>query len=202
MSATSPPPPASPRIVLAGTVARPLVVGLTVLGMAFGAQVRVPMEPTPMTLQTLALVIGAALLGPALGPLAVLVYLALAVAGLPVLAGWTAAPGLAIFELGTLGYLVGFFVGAWIVGRGALARDRSAGLDHAGGVLPGMARPMIGAHLLILLLGMAWLARDLGWSDAFNRGARPLVIGAVVKSLLGAWVVALIARCARSDAAP
>ena len=61
-------------------------------GIAVGAQVEVWMEPVPMTLQTFALVVGAALLGPGLGAAAAALYVALAAVGVPVLAGWRALP--------------------------------------------------------------------------------------------------------------
>ena len=53
---------------------------------------------------------------------------------------------------------------------------------------------MIGAHLLILAIGAAWLATSLGASDAVAHGFTPFLIGALVKS---AAVVACAAALRR-----
>lgn len=68
----------------------------------------------PITAQTLAIMLAGAVLGPRLAPLAVLVVLVLAAVGLPVLAGGRG--GLGVFVGPTAGYLLGFVVGAWVIG--------------------------------------------------------------------------------------
>lgn len=68
----------------------------------------------PVTLQTLGVMLAGAILGARRGALAVLTFLALAAAGLPVLAGGRG--GLGAFVGPSAGYLVGFVVGAWVVG--------------------------------------------------------------------------------------
>ena len=115
-------------------------------GITVGAQVEVWMEPVPMTLQTFALVLGAALLGPGLGAAAAALYVALAVVGVPVLAGWRALPGAAILDSPSTGYLVGFVAAAALAG---LARRRITG-----GVLS-MTLLFAAAHLIVLGLGAA-----------------------------------------------
>lgn len=68
----------------------------------------------PVTLQTLGVMLAGAILGAWRGSLAVATFLALAAAGLPVLAGGRG--GLGAFVGPSAGYLVGFLVGAAVVG--------------------------------------------------------------------------------------
>ena len=147
------------------------VAGFVAL-MVLCAQVAVPMVPVPMTLQTFAVLLAGAVLGGTWGAVAVLVYLALAALGLPVLSDGTG--GWQRFAGPTAGYLFAFPVAAFIAGT--LAR-RPAFAGPASGVAL-----MIGAHLLILGLGTAWLATRVGAGPAMAAGFTPFLAGAGVKS--------------------
>src|SRR5512132_4009477 len=86
------------------------------LAIALAAQVAVPLPftPVPLTLQTLAVLLASAALGMRRGALAVALYLAEGLAGLPVFASFSSGP--APFLGPTGGYLVGFLPAAAIVG--------------------------------------------------------------------------------------
>nr|WP_281380674.1 biotin transporter BioY [Brevundimonas basaltis] len=130
------------------------------------------MVPVPMTLQTFAVLLAGAMLGGWWGAAAVMLYLTMAAAGLPVLA--EGGSGFDRFTGPTAGYLAAFPLAALVAGE--LSRRpmfRSPVTETA---------LMIGAHLLILALGAAWLARSLGPADALANGFTPFLIGAVVKS--------------------
>ena len=147
------------------------VAGFALL-IALCAQVAVPMVPVPMTLQTFAVLLAGAVLGGVWGAAAVLLYLALAALGLPVLA--EGGSGLDRFTGPTAGYLAAFPVAALIAGHlGRHPAFRSPVTETA---------LMIGAHLLILGLGATWLAMSLGAADALANGFTPFLVGAVVKS--------------------
>lgn len=148
------------------------VAGFALL-MALCAQVAVPMVPVPMTLQTFAVLLAGAVLGGGWGAAAVLLYLALAALGLPVLA--EGGSGLERFTGPTAGYLFAFPLAAWVAGE--LGRRRQFRSPAAETAL------MIGAHLLILALGAAWLATSLGVGDALANGFTPFLFGAAVKSV-------------------
>lgn len=75
--------------------------------------VRIAIGPVPITLQNLAVMLAGIVLGPWLAALSVLLMLALTALGLPLLGG---NGGLAVFVGPTAGYLLGFVVGAFIVG--------------------------------------------------------------------------------------
>jgi biotin transport system substrate-specific component len=83
---------------------------IAVLGM-----VTIPLPwGVPITAQTLGVMLAGAVLGPRKGPLAVLLVLALAAIGLPVLSGGRG--GLGVFVGPTAGYLIGWIAGALVVG--------------------------------------------------------------------------------------
>lgn len=146
--------------------------------MAIGAHVDVPMHPVPMTLQSLGVILAGLWLGPLLGPLAVVVYLGLALVGLPVLA--EGAHGLAPFVGATAGYIYGFLLVAAL--GGLLARHPKA--RHP---LIGIAG-LFGLHLVLLTMGAVWLSTSIGLSPAVAVGFAPFLIGALVKSALG-WAI-------------
>ena len=75
-----------------------LFAGLTVVC----AWISIPLGPVPVTLQTFAVFLGAALLGSKRGTLAVAVYILLGVVGLPVFSGFKSLNPL------TFGYVLGF----------------------------------------------------------------------------------------------
>lgn len=83
-------------IVVLGTVTIPMPAGV------------------PITAQTLGVMLAGLVLGPRRAPLAILVVLVLAAVGLPVLAGGRG--GIGVFLGPTAGYLVGWIVGALVIG--------------------------------------------------------------------------------------
>lgn len=76
----------------------------------------------PITAQTLGVMLAGAVLGPALGAVSVGTLLALVAIGLPLLAGGRG--GIGVFAGPTAGYLLGWVVGAVVVGLVVHARDR------------------------------------------------------------------------------
>lgn len=150
-----------------------------VLLIALSAQVAVPMVPVPMTLQTFAVLLAGAMLGPAPGAGAVLLYLAAGAMGLPVFS--EGGSGLDALSGPTAGYLWSFPIAAALAGWAS----------RKGRLRPwplGVAL-LWALHLLILTLGAAWLARFIGAEAAVRDGVLPFLIGAGVKSALVVGVV-------------
>jgi len=165
------------------------VVGAVVL-LTLSAKIKVPFYPVPMTLQTLAIAIIAAALGARTAGLAVLSYLVIGLAGFPVFANTPPSiPGLAYLVGPTGGYLVGFLAAATLIGY----------LFECGAVrsFGGMWLAMMGGDLLILGLGVSWLAwggvlsnsHAIGIVRALEVGFYPFVLGALLKELLAAAIV-------------
>jgi biotin transport system substrate-specific component len=149
------------------------VLGFAVLT-AICARVSVPMVPVSMTMQTWAVLLAGMVLGPRWGVAAVLLYLGLALAGLPILSDGASGPG--PFMGPTAGYLVAFPLAAGLAGvlaeRGRLRR-----------LVPATVW-LFGLHLAILALGTAWLAGRIGAPAAVAAGFTPFLAGAAVKSIL------------------
>ncbi len=81
---------------------------------ALSAQVVIPHQPVPFTLQTFAVLLSGAMLGRGEGALSQLLYLACGSLGLPVYAGWGAGFSTLIGPTG--GYLLAFPVAAYVIG--------------------------------------------------------------------------------------
>ncbi len=181
-----------------GALQRPFVRdGLLVLAgsllMALTAQISIPLPftPVPITGQTFGVLLIGALLGPRLGALTMLLYLAQGLMGLPVFAGgrsaWTPSsiPGIPVIIGPTAGYLFSFPIAAAVVGalahRGWDRRVRTA--------LPAM----ILGNIIILALGFLWLAGATalfrGSVDILvllNAAVLPFLPGDAIKILLAA----------------
>jgi len=164
---------------------RPRVVrvGVVLLGswlMAASSWAEIPMVPVPMTLQTYALFVIAALAGRYLATAIVVVWLFQAAIGFPVLAG--GASGLDALTGPTIGFLAGMLAAAPIVGGFAETRRGWVALT---------AIFLLG-HALVLGLGWAGLALSgLDPANAFTGGVLPFLPGAAVKSLTAALTVTL-----------
>lgn len=88
--------------------------------------------PVPITAQTLGVMLAGIVLGPWLGALSVTVLLALVAIGVPLLSGGRG--GFGVFVGPTAGYLVGWVVGALVIGL----------IVHAGGRKPAVLRILVG----------------------------------------------------------
>ncbi|MBN9045677.1 MAG: biotin transporter BioY [Rhizobiales bacterium] len=160
-------------------------VAFGTLVLAVSSQIEVPMIPVPITLQTLVVPLIGALYGWRLGLVTVLAWLGEAMIGLPVLAG--GAGGLAYFAGPTGGYLAAFPIAAamtgWMAERGW--NGRRVGLAFAS---------MLAANLLCLALGALWLSSTLGIEKAVAFGVTPFLVGALIKSALGAAILKAATR--------
>jgi biotin transport system substrate-specific component len=150
---------------------------------ALSAQVAIPLpfSPVPITGQTFGVLLVASLLGRSRGAAAALAYLAEGAAGLPVFAGAAAGPAVLLGPTG--GYLLGFVPAAALCG--ALAER---GWDRTG---LRTAVSMILGNIVILALGLSWLARFVGAPQVLALGFWPFVPGDIVKIGLAAALLPL-----------
>jgi biotin transport system substrate-specific component len=139
-----------------------------------------PWTPVPITGQTFAVLLVGGALGWVRGAASMALYVVLGAVGLPFYAeaadgsrgGWELATG------ATAGYLVGFILAAALVGWLAQSgQDRR--LDTS---LPAM----LAGTAVIYVVGVAWLAHDLGIDSttAMEYGLTPFVVGDAIKLLL------------------
>lgn len=144
---------------------------------ALTAQIKIPVWPVPITLQTLGVLLTGALLGSRRGALALALYLAEGAAGLPVFAG--GASGLAYMLGPTGGYLIGFVAAAFVVG--ALAER---GWDRR---IVWTAIAMVIGNLVIYLFGTLWLSTILGSiGTALSKGVLLFIPGDIAKIVVAA----------------
>lgn len=174
-----------------GWTREPALLALAVLAVAVAARVSVPVpgSPVPQSLQTLAVVLVGAFLGPRGGGGALALYLLVGALGVPVFAD--GAAGAAHLVGPSAGYLLGFVLAAVLVGWGV----------GSGGLLRAFLA-MLCAHLVILGLGWARLAPTLGVLDALRSGVLPFLWGGVAKSAAGAAAWAIWCRRPSSVGSP
>src|SRR2546427_2748930 len=127
-----------------GVRAFAVVLGAVLVALAAQVSIPLPGTPVPMTLQPMAVLLVGGLLGPQLGALSLILYLAMGAAGLPVFTPTVPLFGIARLLGPTGGDLLAYPVAAWAVGavvaggsgvlRGAGGVFSRVGLIHLGGV--------------------------------------------------------------------
>ncbi|WP_340819624.1 biotin transporter BioY [Methanolobus sp. WCC4] len=149
---------------------------------AVGAYIKipVPISPVPITLQTFFILLAGAMLGARWGTISVIVYLLLGIAGLPVFSGGSS--GLGMFFGPTGGYLIGFAVGALVIGYLCDRYGREKIHMNALFMFAGLA--------VIYLLGILQLMNvaSLGLSEALALGLIPFIPGSILKLLAAAII--------------
>ncbi len=159
-----------------------LVVGFIVFN-ALLAQVAIPLPftPVPITGQTFAVRLTGGLLGARLGMITMLGYLLAGAVNIPVFAG--GAGGIERLMGPTAGYLAGFVVSAWLMGRLA-----ESGWDRRFG--RGLVAMLL-ASLPIYVLGLLglYLWRPMPLGTLLAKGLWPFLPGDVLKLALAAGVL-------------
>lgn len=161
------------RSSLAGQVGMTLAAAVL---LTISAKIQVPFWPVPMTLQTMAVMGLAAVLGPRLGLAAMGTYLAAGAAGLPVFAG--AAAGVAYLAGPTAGFLLGMLLAMAVTG--ALAEGR--------GTL-GRALAMLAGLTAIYVPGLLWLAQFVPSERVLAAGFTPFILGDLVKLAVAVMLI-------------
>jgi len=171
-------------VIAAGVVPRravntaALMIGFALLT-AIAAQIRFPIPGTPIAVtgQTFGVLLAGAALGSRAGAGSIALYVSLGAIGLPFFAGgesgWTYATG------ASFGYLAGFVVAAWVIGRFAERRhDRSA--------VTAVPAFLIGSAA-VYTLGVTWLWATVdavpSLGAALGAGLYPFVAGDLVKAV-------------------
>lgn len=157
-----------------------LVIGGSIL-LALSAHVKVPFYPVPMTMQTmLVLLIGMAY-GSRLGFVTIMTYLAQGAIGLPVFA---TGAGLAYMAGPTGGYLAGFAIAAFVVGKLA---ESGWGKNVAT-----MAAAMVIGNIIIYACGVSHLSSIVGdFGRAMQLGLLPFLYGDILKIVIATGLLPL-----------
>ena len=162
-----------------------IVAGSALMALSAQVSVHVPFSAVPITGQTFAIPLVVALLGTRGAVLALVLYLAEGVAGLPVFApSLPVLPGFLKLFGPTGGYLIAFPPAAYVTGR---LLERGWWDSYAGRV----AAVFLGS-LVVFAGGAAWLAHYAGWAVAVTAGVLPFVLGDVLKTLAAAAIMPVL----------
>jgi biotin transport system substrate-specific component len=175
----------------------------SLMGLLARISIPLPFTPVPITGQTFGVLLTGAVLGSRRGALAMLVYLAEGLVGLPVfafgLSGWVIISG------PTGGYLLSYPLAAFAVGFLA-----ERGWDRT--FLTAAAAMVVG-EIIIYVIAIPWLAHNMvgnyagwpctGWRNSIGCGLVPFVPGDIAKLLLAAAMLpsawALVNRSSAAD---
>jgi biotin transport system substrate-specific component len=164
----------------------------TLTAVAAQVSVPIPFTPVPFTLQPVIVLLGGAVLGPRLGMISQLLYLAAGAMGLPVFAASPALPqGPARLIGPTGGYLLSYPLAAWLTGW--LARR---GFDRR--YLTSVIAMLVGLSM-IFAGGVLWLSSYTPeapgrLSAALRLGLYPFLLADVVKVCLAGLVLPTLWR--------
>lgn len=158
-----------------------VVAGAALTAVASQLQFAVPGNPVPFTMQTLAVLLTGAALGSVRGLLSMVLYVAAGTL-LPVYSG--GAHGINVLLGATGGYLFGFIVAAFVVGKLAEVKWSSNVLKMAASYVVGSA--------IIYALGVTVLtitAMKGNWALGVQYGMVPFLVWDAVKAAVAAGLV-------------
>ncbi len=163
--------PIAARSLVSAVATNAAVVVAFATAIFIAGQIRIPLPftPVPITLQTFAVYLGAAWLGAGRGVAGPLLFAGVAAAGLPVLSGFQAG-----LTGASAGYILGWMLAAFLIGRVLAGRDVSAGRVVA---------TMVAGSALVYTCGLLHLTLllDVPLSQALLMGLLPFLPGDALK---------------------
>ena len=174
-------PTLADRIFSRSLVTDLVLVAAGALLTAGAAQLAIPLQPVPITMQTLAVLLVGSSLGATRGAASMLLYLVLGAVGLPVYSDGTSGFGVLFGSTG--GYILGFVFAAaltgWLAQRNWDKKFLGAAVSFLAGTVVIFAFGLVG---LGITLG-GTLEQTLAW------GLYPFIIGGIVKAAIAAAVI-------------
>lgn len=171
------------QIILAG-----LFAALT----AVGAFIQIPLGTVPITMQFLFTGLSGVMLGGRLGALSQLIYIAVGLSGVPVFAGGIGGIGAVIKP--SFGYLIGFIIAAYVIGRIVEGNKRTGFIKLFGASIIGITVIYaVGVPYLYLIMKYA-AGSDITFIAALKAGFLIFIPGDLIKCIIIAW---LGVRCRR-----
>ena len=155
---------------------------------AVGARIAIPIGAVPITLQVVVVLLSGFLLGPRLGAVSQIVYIALGLTGVPV---FTSGGGIQTLLSPTFGYIVGFVPMAWCAGRLTTGNDTTLPRFFLCELVAVCVLYLFGAS--VLMWNMTYVAgKSISPALAFKVGILPFVGIDIVKAViasLAAWKI-------------
>lgn len=140
--------------------------------LAICSQITIPIQPVPITMQTVAVLFIGLMYDRIKAPLTVLTYLLLGSVGVPLFASFSFGISKIVGSNG--GYFIGFLIAVYVMPclKGTIVKNK---------LIEQLSLCLIG-NIIIMGLGYLWLARFLGVSQAFYAGVVPFIIPGIIKS--------------------
>lgn len=162
-----------------------VLTGLFAALLSISSQIYIPIGPVPHTLQLIFVLLAGVMLGSRWGFASVAVWVLLGIFGLPVFAQGKA--GAAVLVGPTGGFLIGFMVCAWLVGR--LTEGKQVNYIRTLSV-------MLGSLAIVYLIGLAgfmasftyFLNKPMTWDKAATLSVLPFMPFDVVKAVCAAYL--------------
>jgi len=147
---------------------------------AVGGFISIPLGPVPLTLQTLFVVLSGLILGSKLGALSQITYVILCLIGVPIFSGGTG--GLTTVVSPTFGFLVGFIVAAYVIGK---LTEKSKSLSKI------ITSVLIGSSVIYLIgipyfyfIFTNYLGKSINFYTALKYACIPFLPGDIIKAVI------------------
>jgi biotin transporter BioY len=147
---------------------------------ALSAQLKIEIGVVPITMQTLVVLLSGLLFGSRIGAGSQLAYLVAGLSGVP---WFSRGGGMSYVMSPTFGYLLGFVVAAYAVGKLA-----ERGWDRK--IIGAIAAMLVGSAL-IYLFGLLWLSKFVPPGSLLAIGFYPFIIGDLLKIMAAGMVLPL-----------
>jgi biotin transport system substrate-specific component len=168
-----------------------ILVSLFAALTAIGARIQIPIPPVPMTLQFFVILLAGGLLGARLGLYSQLTYITLGLIGLPVFAS---GAGLSYVLKPTFGYLIGFAIGAFVVGLYLKNKSVKTIKDYVIANLLSLI-PAYGIGVSYLYISInTWVGKEMPVSAAIAAGFTPFIIKDIVVCFIAAIIAERVAK--------
>ncbi|WP_017607006.1 biotin transporter BioY [Nocardiopsis alkaliphila] len=160
-----------------------------IAAMSVTVAIPLPFSPVPITLQTLGIMLAPSLLGAKRGTLAVVAFLALGLAGLPLFAGGRG--GLAVLAGPSAGFIVSWVFAALVIGLLTDLMVRSGKYRFWQGLLINA----LGGVIVIYAIGVPWMGVVLG-DGVLATGLAMVAFlpGDIVKAVVTALIATTVFR--------
>ncbi|HXW59901.1 MAG TPA: biotin transporter BioY [Myxococcota bacterium] len=152
-------------------------------------QIAIPLEPVPITMTTVGVMLIGLLYQRHTALLAVMTYISAGAAGLPVFQGFTG--GIVQITGPTAGYIFGFALAVLVM---TLLREKFK-LNSFFGMLLNCS---IGT-LIIFIPGVAWLSVLIGFDNAIKFGVLPFILPGIGKAVLLTIALKIVRPRAKAD---
>lgn len=148
---------------------------------AVGAFITIPIGPVPIILQSFFVLLSGMLLGPKLGALSQVLYIALALIGLPIFSGFSG--GLQILLKPSFGFAIGFIFAAYIIGyiiHGNMELKNKAFISS---ILGSIIIYLFGLPYMYFILNII-MEQDFSFINIINMGCLLFIPGDLLKLII------------------